>query len=982
MKKITYILLAASAIAVAVSCNKEVDQVIPENNGKVTILTAYADNGIVSKTTLDGVNVVWSASDVITAFDAAGKCYNSTETQILENGSIAKFSVPTEEPLFAVYPAYEEGEEVEMADGKITATIPTRQNAINNTFDNGANVEVAKITDKDNIKFKNVGGLVAVKVKGTTHNIVSIKIADAGGVYNMTGTITAGFDNDGNVVVDDIATGESYVDLTGNITAGETYYAVVAPGIYEGVTITFTDEDGKTATYTKKTSLEVERNSNQLIGGFDIPESKWQTAEKYYVKVTSASDLTDGAYLIVYEEGALAFNGGLSSLDATKNTIAVEINDAEILSTETVDAARFVITKDEDYYFIQAGNGSYIGRSTNSNGMDISNIGLANSITITDEDALIATAAKMHLRYNKTSGQERFRYFKDNATSGEPTQEPVALYKYNGPFVIKQSADLSFGETEFEITVGELFTAPTLNNPHSLTVTYESDNEQVAEVDEATGAISLTGTTGTAKITASFEGNETFYAGSAFYSITVKAAPVVMQTLAELKEFSEATEQETEINFNDVLVTWTNGTRAYIEDETSGMYVYGGVTSDLKTGDVLNGLTKVKIKVYNGQNEITGVTGTALYALKTGTATVTATTLTVAQAISEQGLVDYENMRVEINNASVAVNGTKKYLSDGNGNQIQLYTLSGSGASIADLNAGDEISSAVGYPVNYKSGSTSTPEFIIVSTDDLVVKKAPVISVTGIPTDNISADGDEITVNYSVENPVSGVTVNPSANVSWINSFEIGTGTISFTVDANSGEESEERTGKVTVAYTGATSVTFDIIQNGNKQNTKQYYVKVTTAPSDWTTGSYLIVNEEASVALTGSGTTAAEVKAPTEVVISNGRIEATDDVKALAIQIVVCTESDAETDYLLQAGEKYFYNTSSTANGFSYNTISYAKKYAITLAIDDDNNATITAAGSYLRYNPTNNTGAIFNFYKATTYTSQKPIQLYRLDN
>ena len=158
------------------------------------------------------------------------------------------------------------------------------------------------------------------------------------------------------------------------------------------------------------------------------------------------------------------------------------------------------------------------------------------------------------------------------------------------------------------------------------------------------------------------------------------------------------------------------------------------------------------------------------------------------------------------------------------------------------------------------------------------------------------------------------------------------------------------------------------------------YYVKVTENLTDWTEGSYLIVNEDYGVAITGSGTTAAEVKAPSSVTITSDGIEATDEVKALAISIVPCTESDAATSILLKAGDSYFYNTSSTKNGFSVSTIGNAKKYEVTISIDEDGNADITAAGSYLRYNPSNESGAIFNFYKSTTYTAQQPVQLYRL--
>lgn len=528
MKKIAYILFAASAIAAAVSCNKEVDQVTPEKNGKVTVLTAHADNGIVSKTTLDGVNVVWGTSDVITAFDEAGNCYNSTETQILENGSIAKFTVPTDNPVFAVYPAYEEGEEVEMANGKITATIPTRQNAINNTFDNGANVEVAKITDKDNIKFKNVGGLLAVKVKGTTHNIASIKIADAGGVYKMTGTVTAGFDADGNVMVDDIAEGEGYVDLTGDITANETYYAVVAPGIYEGVTITFTDEDGNTATYTKKTPLEVERNSNQLIGGFDIPESKWQTAEKYYVKVMSDEDIVAGDYLIVYETLNNDLEDEAEILSGVENKIGTVVSSAIIVDGDVKKIAwaenstnNVVVEEGSNGYTMKLGD-AYLAYN------------LPSGTTKNNNLFLVETAAENGAEWNLsvdgiTNVYNSDRYLQYNATNPRfacyltsSNMQNVSLYllEGSGHSSGKVPAGLAYEITEFEITLGEAFSAPNLTNPHSLTVSYDSNNTDVATVDASTGAVTIVAV-GTAKITATFAGNEEYKEGSAFYTITV-----------------------------------------------------------------------------------------------------------------------------------------------------------------------------------------------------------------------------------------------------------------------------------------------------------------------------------------------------------------------------------------------------------------------------------------------------------------------------
>lgn len=529
MKKLSNILLAALVLVAAASCNKETNQEIPENNGKVTVLTAYADNGIVSKTTLDGVNVVWSASDVITAFDAAGKCYNSTETQILENGSIAKFSVPTEEPLFAVYPAYEEGAEVEMANGKITATIPTRQNAINNTFDNGANVEVAKITDKDNIKFKNVGGLVAVKVKGTTHNIISIKIADAAGAFKMTGTVTAGFDTDGNVVVDEIAEGESFVDLTGDITAGETYYAVIAPGIYEGVTITFTDEDGNTATYTKKTDLEVERNSNQIIGGFDIPENKWQAAEKYYVKVTSDEDIVAGDYLIVYEtlnndleDEAEILSGVENKIGTVASSAIITEGDVKKIAQAGNEAYNVIVEEGAEGYTLKLGE-DYLAYNLPAGTSSNNSIFLVETATedgtewaLSVDGVISVFNSERYLQYNYNNGNPRFACYKN-------TQQNVSLYllEGSGHSSGKLPVSMSFNPATVELTLGQAFTAPILTtNPAGLSVTYASSNTEVATVNETSGQVSIVAA-GTATITATFAGNDEYKAGSASYTITV-----------------------------------------------------------------------------------------------------------------------------------------------------------------------------------------------------------------------------------------------------------------------------------------------------------------------------------------------------------------------------------------------------------------------------------------------------------------------------
>ena len=84
----------------------------------------------------------------------------------------------------------------------------------------------------------------------------------------------------------------------------------------------------------------------------------------------------------------------------------------------------------------------------------------------------------------------------------------------------KQEPELAFNPTSVEINVGDTFTAPTLSNPYNVTVTYESSNTNVATI-AADGTVTLAGGTGTTTITASFAGDDSFFAGEASYTLTV-----------------------------------------------------------------------------------------------------------------------------------------------------------------------------------------------------------------------------------------------------------------------------------------------------------------------------------------------------------------------------------------------------------------------------------------------------------------------------
>ena len=173
--------------------------------------------------------------------------------------------------------------------------------------------------------------------------------------------------------------------------------------------------------YTNKSS------GNVALGNIKLAEySETPTTSDKYVKVTSTSDLTNGQYLIVYEEGSVAFDGSLETLDVASNTIEVVINNNEIGATDATAAAEFTI--DVTAGTLKSASGYYIGQTSDANGMATSiSDAYVNTIRI-DEDgnANIVSSGGAYLRYNSTSGQTRFRYFKSSTYTA---QKAIQLYK-------------------------------------------------------------------------------------------------------------------------------------------------------------------------------------------------------------------------------------------------------------------------------------------------------------------------------------------------------------------------------------------------------------------------------------------------------------------------------------------------------------------------------------------------------------------------
>ena len=157
-----------------------------------------------------------------------------------------------------------------------------------------------------------------------------------------------------------------------------------------------------------------------------IWDPNWHGGMGGYEKVTSSEEITDGDYLIVCENNNVAFNGGLTTLDAVGNKIDVTISGNIIESNAQTDAAVFTITAKTGGYSIKSASGYYIGNTSDANALKTSTTDTyVNTISIANGNADIVSSSS-HLRFNPANNQTRFRFFKSSSYTG---QQAVQLYK-------------------------------------------------------------------------------------------------------------------------------------------------------------------------------------------------------------------------------------------------------------------------------------------------------------------------------------------------------------------------------------------------------------------------------------------------------------------------------------------------------------------------------------------------------------------------
>lgn len=319
----------------------------------------------------------------------------------------------------------------------------------------------------------------------------------------------------------------------------------------------------------------------------------WAATETW-TKVTSTPDSWDGDYLIVYEGGKVAFDGSLTKLDAEKNTTSVTISNGTIT---TIDCNfYFTIASKTGGFSIKSKSGLYIGNTKTgkkNNGLDAgSTDSYTNTLSVTDGVATItSTKNSTILKYNATSGQERFRYFKSG-------QQPIALYKKQGgpapeptqvaapTFSIKDGSKVGYG-TEVTVSSAE---------GTNLFVSYGDVKDE--NVGANTKAITLP-TEGETYTISAYAVDPT---GTLTQSETVTATYTLLSNkVASIKEFLGKADTENVMVFtNPVTVVYQNGKDLYVKDNTGSLLIYNSGITGLVNGDVIEAGFSGVYNVYNG----------------------------------------------------------------------------------------------------------------------------------------------------------------------------------------------------------------------------------------------------------------------------------------------------------------------------------------------------------------------------------------------
>ena len=579
-----------------------------------------------------------------------------------------------------------------------------------------------------------------------------------------------------------------------------------------------------------------------------------------------------------YPDSGAATSAGISAIDGiTVNSLGTDYAD---------NNAPYCIKFDGTGDFIQVKTDSAIGEVSVSYKM----IGGGNTSTLnilesTDgstwtavQDLSISGAQNSTGVLSTTNNfNSASRYVKINFTKGSNVGiGGISITQADG----KSDAGISYSPASASVTYGEAFTQPTLSNTHNLSVSYASNNTDVATV-AANGTISVVGC-GEATITCSWDeqsvSNVTYRSGSATYALTVNKIPVTVA-------FSDPTTAvEVGNTVTNVASTTPSGLSLTYSSSATGVAT---VTNAGVVTGVANGNATITAS-YAG--DATHDSASANYQITVGSANdgTLAHPYTVAEALEVcAGLSSGNSTSNQVYVSGIVTTDAKTYNSnyssltyyisdDGNtSNHLEVY--GGKYVGNSSFSSADQLLSGApvviyGYLKNYSGTYEFNANNYIYSLDG--VTALPTITktdITGVSADGVSGSTTTVTLANN-----SGWTVAVEGDGTIVTSASLSGSTITYSVATNTGSA---RTGTITVTLSRThfsdVTATINVSQlagNGGGSS-DPYYVKVTDVTTLSAGDKVLIINTSSQGALpafTGTSTIS-----PTSL---SGKYDSTND--------------------------------------------------------------------------------------------------------
>ena len=306
-----------------------------------------------------------------------------------------------------------------------------------------------------------------------------------------------------------------------------------------GVVVGYSSSNESVATIDNDGTITLVAAGETVIKAIFGGNEDYKPAEVSYTLTVAAPTvlaLRGNLSVTEYEKGDLFNRDGIQAYAIYSDYAELEVTN---LATWTINNQDEVAVNETDVYYVAAvwegigsGNAAY-NVSVKTHKVSIAETPEHGSLVITDGNNPIAEGvefAKGTKLYVVATPDDDYKFAAFDCTGAAEAGDDwfivgVEDIAVSVVFVEKTSTNIEWSADQATVTIGgddNIF--PTLYNPNDVAITYSSSNEDVAAIDATSGAITLVAA-GTATITATFAGDNTYKFMEISYDLTVQNKP-------------------------------------------------------------------------------------------------------------------------------------------------------------------------------------------------------------------------------------------------------------------------------------------------------------------------------------------------------------------------------------------------------------------------------------------------------------------------